>query len=87
MYLMITYPIVFSRSMFVLLDSLKEETSTTKTVTSQWLTHIVQRSDISRVFVPLLLMLLHPDTARYLYFSIQSNIIFFNKNQIQSNLL
>lgn len=50
--------------MFVLLDSLKEDSCLTKTITSQWLTHVVQRSDISRVFVPLLMMLLHPDTAR-----------------------
>ncbi|VDI65588.1 Hypothetical predicted protein [Mytilus galloprovincialis] len=57
-------PRTFDRSMFVLLDSLKEDTSATKTITSQWLTHIVQRNDISRVFVPLLSMLLHPDTAR-----------------------
>ncbi|XP_041353922.1 protein dopey-1-like isoform X2 [Gigantopelta aegis] len=54
----------FDRSMFVVLDSLKEEMSSTKTIAASWLTHVVQRSDISRVLQPLLLMLLHPDTAR-----------------------
>ncbi|KAJ8315121.1 hypothetical protein KUTeg_007271 [Tegillarca granosa] len=57
-------PRTFDRSMFVLLDSLKEETSAGKTVASTWLTHVIQRGDISRVIGPLLLMLLHPDTAR-----------------------
>ncbi|GFR99136.1 protein dopey 1 [Elysia marginata] len=50
--------------MFVVLDSLKEESSITKTLTMTWLTHVIQRNDTSRVLQPLLLMLLHPDTAR-----------------------
>lgn len=53
-----------SRSMFVLLDSLKEEGSTAKSLALTWLTQAVQRGDISRILRPILLMLLHPDTAR-----------------------
>ncbi|ESO88953.1 hypothetical protein LOTGIDRAFT_154021 [Lottia gigantea] len=53
----------FDRSMFVVLDSLKEESGSTKTIATTWLTHCVQRGDISRVLQPILLMLLHPDTA------------------------
>ncbi|XP_067674328.1 protein dopey-1-like isoform X1 [Haliotis asinina] len=54
----------FDRSMFVVLDYLKEESNATKTLAATWLTHVVQRGDINRVLQPLLLMLLHPDTAR-----------------------
>ncbi|XP_076444435.1 protein DOP1A-like isoform X3 [Babylonia areolata] len=54
----------FDRSMFVVLDSLKEESSAAKSLTITWLTQVVQRGDISRVLRPVLLMLLHPDTAR-----------------------
>ncbi|XP_050391433.1 protein dopey-1 isoform X1 [Patella vulgata] len=54
----------FDRSMFVVLDSLKEESGATKTIATTWLTHCVQRGDISRVLQPILLMLLQPDTAR-----------------------
>ncbi|XP_060070918.1 protein dopey-1-like [Ylistrum balloti] len=57
-------PRTFDRSMLVLLDSLKEEISATKTIATTWLTHIIQRGDICRVLNPLLTMLLHPDTAR-----------------------
>ncbi|XP_059152409.1 protein dopey-1-like [Physella acuta] len=57
-------PRTFDRSMFVVLDSLKEESSITKTLAMTWLTHVIQRGDTSRVLQPLLLMLLHPDTAR-----------------------
>ncbi|XP_012945131.1 protein dopey-1 [Aplysia californica] len=57
-------PRTFDRSMFVVLDSLKEESGITKTLALTWLTHVIQRGDTSRVLQPLLLMLLHPDTAR-----------------------
>ncbi|PVD28894.1 hypothetical protein C0Q70_11489 [Pomacea canaliculata] len=57
-------PRTFDRSMFVLLDSLKEEGSTAKSLALTWLTQAVQRGDISRILRPILLMLLHPDTAR-----------------------
>ena len=55
---------VFCRSLFVLLDSLKEETSPVKTIVSTWLTHVIQRGDLNRVLTPILSMMLHPDTAR-----------------------
>ncbi|KAL5009879.1 hypothetical protein ScPMuIL_012184 [Solemya velum] len=54
----------FDRSMFVVVDSLKDEMSPMKTLATTWLTHVVQRGDINRVLEPILLMLLHPDTAR-----------------------
>ncbi|XP_062580439.1 protein dopey-1-like isoform X4 [Saccostrea cucullata] len=54
----------FDRSMFVVLDSLREENSTVKAVATTWLTHLLQRGDIGRVLDPILHMLLHPDTAR-----------------------
>ncbi|KAK7479632.1 hypothetical protein BaRGS_00029098 [Batillaria attramentaria] len=57
-------PRTFDRSMFVVLDSLKEESSAAKSLAITWLTQVVQRGDISRVLRPILLMLLHPDTAR-----------------------
>ncbi|KAK3097876.1 hypothetical protein FSP39_014063 [Pinctada imbricata] len=57
-------PRTFDRSMFVVLDSLKEDSSPVKTISSTWLSHTVQRNDLSRVLNPLLMMLLHPDTAR-----------------------
>ncbi|XP_052808898.1 protein dopey-1-like isoform X3 [Mya arenaria] len=54
----------FTRSMFVLLDALKDETSPLKVLATTWLSHVLQQGDISRVMEPLLQMLLHPDTAR-----------------------
>ncbi|XP_064627681.1 protein dopey-1-like isoform X4 [Lineus longissimus] len=54
----------FDRSMFVLLDSLQVDTSATKALTHTWMTHAIQRGDIARILEPVLLMLLHPDTAR-----------------------
>ena len=47
-----------------MLDSLKEESSAAKSLAITWLTQVVQRGDISRVLRPILLMMLHPDTAR-----------------------
>ncbi|XP_070189330.1 protein DOP1A-like isoform X2 [Littorina saxatilis] len=54
----------FDRSMFVVLDSLKEESSAAKSLAISWMTQVVQRGDVSRVLRPILLMMLHPDTAR-----------------------
>lgn len=51
--------------MYVMLDCLKKETSPLKVVATSWLTHVIQQGDICRVMEPLLQMLLHPDTARY----------------------
>ena len=49
----------------MILDCLREESSPVKTLATTWLTHVIQQGDISRVMEPILLMLLHPDTARY----------------------
>lgn len=56
--------VVLYRSMFVVLDSLREEDSAVKSVATNWLTHLLQRGDIGRILDPILHMLLHPDTAR-----------------------
>ena len=48
----------------MILDCLREESSAVKMLATNWLTHVIQHGDISRVIEPLLLMLLHPDTAR-----------------------
>ena len=55
---------VFVRSMFVVLDSLQEESSPVRSVAVTWLTHVIRQGDLGRIMEPLLLMLLHPDTAR-----------------------
>ncbi|GAB1600861.1 protein dopey-1-like isoform X3 [Argonauta hians] len=54
----------FDRSMFAVLDSLREDTSSAKTLASTWLMHTIQRGGIYRILDPTLLILLHPDTAR-----------------------
>ncbi|XP_029636600.1 protein dopey-1 isoform X3 [Octopus sinensis] len=54
----------FDRSMFAVLDSLREDTSSAKTLASTWLMHTIQRGGIYRILEPTLLILLHPDTAR-----------------------
>ncbi|XP_013389897.1 LOW QUALITY PROTEIN: protein dopey-1-like [Lingula anatina] len=54
----------FERSLFVLLDSLILDSSPTKMLATEWLQHAIQRGDINRVLEPVLLLLLHPDTAR-----------------------
>lgn len=56
----------YCRSMFLMLDCLKSELSPLKVLATTWLTHIIQQGDIARVMEPLLQILLHPDTARYL---------------------
>ncbi len=50
--------------MFLMLDSLASDTNPCRALTQTWLTHAIQRGDIARVLEPILLMLLHPDTAR-----------------------
>ncbi|ELU14591.1 hypothetical protein CAPTEDRAFT_134195 [Capitella teleta] len=54
----------FDRSMFLMLDSLHLDTHPCRSLTQTWLTHSVQRGDIARILEPILLILLHPDTAR-----------------------
>ncbi len=48
-----------------MLDSLQSETNPCRALTQTWLTHAIQRNDIARIMEPVLLVLLHPDTARY----------------------
>ncbi|CAH1798854.1 unnamed protein product, partial [Owenia fusiformis] len=55
---------MFYRSMFTMLDSLQSGNNPAKCFTETWLTHAIQRGDIARVLEPVLLLLLHPDTAR-----------------------
>ena len=50
--------------MFVMLDSLQMDSHPCHIVTQTWLNQALQRGDISRLLEPLLLILLHPDTAR-----------------------
>ncbi|XP_013774408.1 protein dopey-1-like isoform X2 [Limulus polyphemus] len=54
----------FDRCLFLLLDSLGRETGPQKSVAQGWLNHALQRGDIARILEPILLILLHPDTAR-----------------------
>ena len=47
-----------------MLDSLQSDTHPCSALAQTWLTHSVQRGDVARILEPLLLILLHPDTAR-----------------------
>ena len=47
-----------------MLDSLQSEINPCHSLTQTWLTHAIQRGDIARIMEPMLLVLLHPDTAR-----------------------
>ncbi|CAD5112610.1 DgyrCDS1823 [Dimorphilus gyrociliatus] len=55
----------FDRSVVVVLSALNRNSfPECRQVALHWLSHAVQRSDLVRVLEPLLLILLHPDTAR-----------------------
>lgn len=55
----------FDRSVVVVLSALNRNSfPECRQVSLHWLSHAVQRSDLVRVLEPLLLILLHPDTAR-----------------------
>lgn len=56
---------MFDRSMFVVLDGLHQDLHPCRTLAETWITHSVQRGDIARLLEPVLLILLHADTARY----------------------
>lgn len=47
-----------------MLDSLQSDIHLSSSLTQTWLLHAVQRGDLMRILEPLLLILLHPDTAR-----------------------
>ncbi|XP_070567212.1 protein DOP1A-like [Ptychodera flava] len=59
-----TIPRTFDRSMLNVLDHLYDTDSITKAVVTTWLTHAIERGDIARILEPMLLILLHPKTAR-----------------------
>lgn len=67
----------------MILDSLREETSPLKVLATTWLTHVIQQGDINRVMEPLLQMLLHPDTARFVYCQIT---LYDNADLMQNQL-
>ncbi|XP_071819814.1 protein DOP1A-like isoform X3 [Apostichopus japonicus] len=54
----------FDRSLLVMLDSLDHADSMARCVTQTWLMHAIDRGDIARLLEPILLVLLHPTTAR-----------------------
>lgn len=54
----------FDRCLFIMLENLGKETGPQKAVSQCWLNHSLQRGDIARILEPILLILLHPDSAR-----------------------
>ncbi|XP_048577556.1 protein dopey-1 isoform X2 [Nematostella vectensis] len=52
------------RALFLMLDGLESSEPEIRVVTKQWLTHALQQGDLGRLVDPLLLLLLHPATAR-----------------------
>ncbi|KAG8189706.1 hypothetical protein JTE90_022518 [Oedothorax gibbosus] len=54
----------FDRCLFQMLDNLGKETGPQKAISQGWLNHSLQRGDVARFLEPLLLILLHPDSAR-----------------------
>ncbi|XP_023228488.1 protein dopey-1-like [Centruroides sculpturatus] len=54
----------FDRCLFLMLENLGKETGPQKAVSQCWLNHSLQRGDVARILEPILLILLHPDSAR-----------------------
>ncbi|XP_035686504.1 protein dopey-1-like isoform X1 [Branchiostoma floridae] len=54
----------FDRCMFLMLDNLSSIDSIPRSLALTWLLHSVQRGELTRILEPLLLLLLHPSTAR-----------------------
>ena len=52
------------RSLLVMMDSLECPDCMIRSVTRTWLVHAIDRGDIARLLEPILLVLLHPATAR-----------------------
>ena len=50
-------------------------------ITQTWLLQVVERGDLIRVLEPVLILLLHPDTARYL--EIISSVSAYNLNLLK----
>uniref|UniRef100_T1J3V3 Uncharacterized protein n=1 Tax=Strigamia maritima TaxID=126957 RepID=T1J3V3_STRMM len=55
---------MYDRCLFIMLDCLQTDVGPQRTEVQSWFTHSLQRGDISRIVEPILLVLLHPDTAR-----------------------
>ena len=53
-----------NRSLLVMMDSLECPDCMIRSVTQTWLVHAIDRGDIARLLEPILLVLLHPATAR-----------------------
>ncbi|XP_071800517.1 protein DOP1A-like isoform X4 [Asterias amurensis] len=56
--------LTFDRSLLVMMDSLECPDCMIRSVTQTWLVHAIDRGDIARLLEPILLVLLHPATAR-----------------------
>nr|XP_054753790.1 protein dopey-1-like [Lytechinus pictus] len=54
----------FDRSLLVVLDSMEHPSSMIRSTTQSWLLDAINRGDIARLLEPILLVLLHPATAR-----------------------
>ncbi|XP_037079103.1 LOW QUALITY PROTEIN: protein dopey-1-like [Pollicipes pollicipes] len=54
----------FDRCLLLMLDSLRDPSGPLHSVARTWLTHTLQRGDVTRIMEPLLLLLLTPSTAR-----------------------
>lgn len=69
------------RALFIMLDSLQSEEPEIRVITQHWLAHALQHGDLGRIIDPLLLLLLHPITARvsihYLYTLFNSKMSHF----------
>lgn len=66
------------RALFIMLDSLENDEPEIRVLTQHWLAHALQHGDLGRIIDPLLLLLLHPVTARvsihYLYALVDTKI-------------
>ncbi|XP_043188734.1 protein dopey-1-like [Amphibalanus amphitrite] len=54
----------FDRCLLLMLDCLRDPSGPLHAVARTWLTHTLQRGDVTRIMEPLLLLLLTPSTAR-----------------------
>lgn len=66
------------RALFIMLDSLQNKEPEIRVITQHWLAHALQHGDLGRILDPILLLLLHPITARvsihYLYTLLDSKV-------------
>ncbi|KAK3711633.1 hypothetical protein QZH41_014061 [Actinostola sp. cb2023] len=57
-------PRPLDRALFIMLDGLESDDPEIRVLTKQWLAHALQHDDLGRLLDPLLVLLLHPATAR-----------------------